>query len=75
MSRDGLVRQLTEPGKGYRVMTTGEGSYLFGARLGAGVGSIDFQVIQMVAMHQRELAFRRANEPAAAGLLATLRLF
>jgi hypothetical protein len=55
-------------------VTADEGPYLLGTRLGAGVGRIHFHVIQVVAMDLRELSFRRASEPIASGLLATLRL-
>lgn len=70
-----MAWHLTETSKRRGGMATDEGPYLPGAHLGAGLGGIHFQVIQFVAMHTRVLSFHRANEPVAASLLATLRLF
>jgi hypothetical protein len=73
--RKGLAWHLTKTSKGRRVMTADEGSYVLGAYLSAGMDRIHFHVIEGVAMHPRELSFRRASEPVASGLLATHRLF
>lgn len=72
--RDRLARHLPKLGKSRWGMTADEGSYALGARFRAADGGIHFQVIQVVAMHSRELALCRANETVAASLLPTLRL-
>lgn len=70
---DRLARHLTKLGKSRWGMTIDKGSYALGARFRAAEGGIHFQVIQVVAMHSRELTLRRTNETVAASLLSSLR--